>query len=174
MKPLEYFFNPYGRLPRLDYAMSMAAMWAIICVAGEFGGMRVVEPLALFLVFPSFCLGSRRWHDFNRSGFWWFLRFATIPAFALMPSIYTYFLVQVTPLVMLLVECIVPGSVAANRFGPAPVGIATRFKARRRSSGAGAATTARRATPMPVAAKKASRPKAKSAKPKPTMKKKKK
>jgi uncharacterized membrane protein YhaH (DUF805 family) len=169
MKAFNYLFNPYGRLPRLDYAMSMAAMWAIICAAGEFGGMRAVEPLALFLVFPSMCLGARRWHDFNRSGFWWFLRFATVPAFALMPSIYTYFLVQVTPLLMLLVECIIPGNVTANRFGAAPVGIAACFKARRRSTGA-----ARPATPMPWATKKASRPAPKSAKPKPTAKKKKK
>lgn len=86
---LSNYFNFKGRSTRSDYWYVVLANMLIGFVLGLIGGM--VEGLAflgglytLAVLIPGIALVVRRFHDINKSGWWYFIAFVPLVGFIVM------------------------------------------------------------------------------------------
>ena len=101
------------RAPRSEYWFWFLFAFLIGIVANVldlllgtgYAGTGIIAGLAtLALLLPNICIGIRRLHDTNRSGFWWFI-----------------VLIPLVGAIVLLVFFCQRGTVGENRFGPDPL-----------------------------------------------------
>ncbi|MGQ0676930.1 MAG: DUF805 domain-containing protein [Rhodospirillales bacterium] len=107
-----------GRIGRYDYWVRFVLPYFVIIVVlsivdgvsgmhGVIGGIGVLSGIFwLLMIYPSICVGIKRCHDRNKSG-WWLL-------LALVPIIGAIW-------VLVELGCL-RGDAGANRFGPDPLG----------------------------------------------------
>ncbi len=106
----EFLLNWRGRLNRAQYwafaimyigvAVVLSLVEGLIGTGGILGGL-----FGLAMLYPAICIGIRRWHDRDKSG-WWTL-------IALLPII---------GFLWVFIECgCLKGSEGENRFGPDPL-----------------------------------------------------
>ncbi|HEX2858916.1 MAG TPA: DUF805 domain-containing protein [Alphaproteobacteria bacterium] len=157
-RTLNFLFNPFGRIPRAEYIAFVLATW--LMAALSFWKMTEANAIALgiFFMFPTVCVAIRRWHDFDHTGWWLTLRFAPLLLlWVLGPLNFVILLMQTMPIAVLVMECVMPGTRGANRYGPQPMGFFARRAPRPRTAPAPIAVAA--------AAKLARKPFATAAKP---------
>jgi uncharacterized membrane protein YhaH (DUF805 family) len=100
-----------GRSRRSEYwyfTLFNYLMYAVAYIVALFipavGGILILI-IALAMIIPAIAVGVRRFHDIDRSGWWWLIAFV--------------------PLVggfLLIVWFCTPGTPGDNRFGPNPIG----------------------------------------------------
>jgi uncharacterized membrane protein YhaH (DUF805 family) len=102
-----------GRINRQPYWMGTLVLVGVVIVVqvagmallGETAGAIVAGIAQLAVLYPAICLGIKRWHDRNKSG-WWVL-IALIP---IIGGLWT------------LIECgCLPGTQGPNDYGPDPL-----------------------------------------------------
>lgn len=157
-RTLNFFFSPFGRIPRAEYIVFVLATWLVTALSFWKLGEHIAIPLGIFLTFPAVCVAIRRWHDFDHTGWWLTLRFAPLLLlWAFGPLGFVMLLMQTMPIAVLVMECVMPGTRGPNRHGPQPLGF---FASR-----APKPRVAPQPMPIAVAAKLARKPVVKASKP---------